>query len=158
MPNIALSSRAAATEAPMLFDSIPRGHQWHDSRSGLERDGPCSDSPISHLRGLCLRARTGLGVSMTPPQWLVFELSSHYGASAENGASHHPRQAEPRAMVAPPHTQLIYLRCNSVVTVLITPEVFEMSPNRRQSDPPANQRQITRAKPTTSAGKSLQSS
>ena len=61
-------------------------------------------------------------------------------------------------MVAPPHTQLIYLRCNSVVTVLITPEVFEVSPNRRQGDPPANQRQITRAKPTTSAGKSLQSS
>ena len=38
-------------------------------------------------------------------------------------------------MVAPPHTQLIYLRCNSVVTVLITPEVFEVSPNRRQGDP-----------------------
>ena len=35
-----------------------------------------------------MRARTGLGVSMTPPQWLVFELSSHDdGASAENGAS-----------------------------------------------------------------------
>ena len=157
MPNIALSSRAAATEAPMLFDSIPRGHQWHDSRSGVERNGSCSDSPISHLCGLCLGARTGLGVSMTPPQWLVFELSSHYGASAENGASHHPRQAEPRAMVAPPHTQLSHLRCNSVLTALITPEVCEMPPNRRQGDPHARRR-ITRAKPTTSAGKSLQSS
>ena len=83
-----------------------------------------------------------------------FELSSHDRASAENGP-HHPRQAEPRAMVAPP--QLIYLRCNSVVTILITPEVFECHRIADRVIRPQTW-QITRANPTTSAGKSLQSS
>ena len=38
-------------------------------------------------------------------------------------------------MVAPPHTQLSHLRCNSVVTALITPEVCDLSPNLRRGDP-----------------------
>ena len=50
----------------------------------------------------------------------------------------------------------------------LTPHRRDITPTRqeemgcaaetRQGDPPANQRQITRAKPTTSAGKSLKSS
>ena len=73
---------------------------------------------------------------MTPPQWLVFELSSHYGASAENGASHHlGMSGAPSDGGSAAHAALSLAVCNSAVTVLITPEVCELPPNRRQAEP-----------------------
>ena len=45
------------------------------------------------------------------------------------------KQAEPRSLEALPHTQLSHEVCNSVVTALITPEVCDVPPSRRQAEP-----------------------
>ena len=68
------------------------------------------------------------------------------GASAENGASHHlGMSGAPSDGGSAAHAALSLAVCNSVVTVLITPEVCELPPNRRQGDPSASE-QIPRAK------------
>ena len=55
---------------------------------------------------------------------------------AENGASHHlGLSGAPSDGGSAAHAALSLAVCNSVVTVLITPEVCELPPIRRQGDP-----------------------
>ena len=54
MPNIALSSRAAATAAPMLFDSIPRA--MHSCRLWIKTVAICGFSTFVASRSLWTRS------------------------------------------------------------------------------------------------------